>query len=309
MRRVLAFLYRGKTSGVIRAYDVKSPWTQFLAVFFAVMCILLILIVLLPILWVMLSGFKNIRELTRSTSFFPEEYNFDIYRTTWDQLRFTRFYINSGLVLVGGVFCAVIFNGMLAYVLGVLRPPGHKYVFALVMWTLLIPPTTGLVAQFVNIRRLLDVLAGMLGVNASESFIAITPLWFIMGANAFWLVLFKSFFEEIPKDYVEAARIDGCTNGGIFFRIILPLSKPIIIVVGIFAATAAWSDFLLPNLLLNNGPWETVMVRLFQFRDAIRVNESDQLRAVVFSIIPPMIIFAVFQKKITSGIAIGGIKG
>jgi multiple sugar transport system permease protein len=309
MRRVLAFLYRDKTVGSIRAYDVKSPLTQFLAVTFTILCILTVIFVLLPIIWVIFAGFKDLRELMRSAHILPESFNFEHYQRTWGQLSFTRNYINSGIVLAGGVVCAIIFNGLLAYVLGVLRPPGHRFIFALVLWSLLIPPTTGVVAQFVNIRRVIDFFAGIMGVNSSQSIISIMPLWLIMGANAFWLVLFKQFFEDIPKDYIEAARIDGCSSGGIFLRIILPLSKPIIVVVGIFAATAAWSDFLLPYLLLNQGPWETVMVRLFYFRSAIRVSEADQLRAVVFAIIPPILLFAAFQKKITSGIAIGGIKG
>jgi multiple sugar transport system permease protein len=80
-------------------------------------------------------------------------------------------------------------------------------------------------------------------------------------------------------------------------------------VVALFAATAAWSDFLLPYLLLNGSDKATVMVRLFEFRMARQINDADRLRAVVFSIIPPIVIFAFFQKQITQGIATGGIKG
>ena len=302
-------LYENKTDGVIRAYDMRSPVTRVSSVIIAIVCTLMILGILLPIIWVVLAGFKDIREITRSTRIMPASFDFDSYMVTWGQLKFARYYFNSGIVVLGGVFCAVFFNGLLAYSLGVLKPPGYKIVFALVLWTLLIPPTTGIVAQFVNIRRVTDFTAGIIGVNTQESIISIVPLWLIMGANAFWLVLFKSFFEGIPFDYLEAARLDGCADLGIFGRIILPLSRPIIIVVSIFAVTSAWSDFLLPYLLLNNGPWETVMVRLFAFRTAIRVTDADKLRAVVFSIIPPIIVFALFQKQITKGIAIGGIKG
>jgi multiple sugar transport system permease protein len=191
----------------------------------------------------------------------------------------------------------------------VLRPPGHKIVFGLVMWTMLIPPTTSIVAQFLNIRNMLDFIGGITGAVSNDSLLTVAPLWLIMGANAFWLVLFKQFFEELPAEYVEAARLDGCSDRGIFTRIILPLSKPIVIVVALFAATAAWSDFLLPHLLLNGGNRATVMVRLFEFRSAMHVNDADRLRATVFSIIPPIVIFAFFQKQITQGIATGGIKG
>ncbi len=309
MRRILTKLYGNKATGAIRVFDVKSPLTQALSVVFALICLFIIAFVLLPVVWVLLSGFKDIREITRGTSFFPQSFDFGLYAKTWFQLSFTQYYINSFIVLIGGVFCAVLFNGVLAYVLGVLRPPGHRAVFAMVMWTMLIPPTTSIVAQFLNIRTTLDFIAELTGLSASNSLLPIIPLWFIMGANAFWLILFKQFFEELPKEYVEAARLDGCSELGIFTRVILPLSKPIVIVVAIFAAMAAWSDFLLPHLLLNGGDKATVMVRLFEFRYAMHVNDADRLRAVVFSIIPPMVIFSVFQKQITSGIAVGGIKG
>jgi multiple sugar transport system permease protein len=309
MRRLLARLYEKKTAGAIRAYDVQSPLTQVLAVAVTLICALIILIVLTPILWTILSGFKDIREITRGTGLLPQSYDLTLYAESWAQLKFAQYYLNSLIVVLGGIVCAVLFNGSLAYALGVLRPPGHRIVFGMVMWTLLIPPATSIVAQFVNIRRVTDGFAGLLGIEAQDTLLAVAPLWLIMGANAFWLVLFKQFFEELPKDYIEAAYLDGCSDLGIFRRIILPLSKPIVIVVAIFAATAAWSDFLLPYLLLNNSKWETVMVRLFAFRTAIRVNDADRLRAVVFSIIPPLVIFSVFQKQITSGIATGGIKG
>ncbi len=309
MKRLLTKLYSNKTAGAIRVFDVKSPLTQVLSILFVLICLFIIAFVLLPVVWVLLSGFKDIREITRGTSFLPASFDFGLYIKTWFQLSFTQYYINSFVVLIGGVFCAVIFNGLLAYVLGVLRPPGHRIVFAMVMWTMLIPPTTSIVAQFLNIRTTIDFIAELAGINATNSLLSVMPLWFIMGANAFWLILFKQFFEELPKEYMEAARLDGCSELGIFLRIILPLSKPIVIVVALFAAMAAWSDFLLPHLLLNGGDRATVMVRLFEFRTAMHVNDADRLRAVVFSIIPPMVIFSIFQKQITSGIATGGIKG
>ena len=256
----------------------------------------MVLISLFPAIWVGLSGFKDVKELRREATILPKVFDFERYLKTWNDLKFEKYYVNSLISVVGSVVCAVFFNGTLAYVLGVLRPRGYKLVFALVMWSLLIPPTTGIVALYVNINRL----------GLSQSFL---PLWLSMGANAFWVVLFKQFFEKLPKEYLEAAQLDGCSDFRIFWNIILPLSKPIIIVVSIFAVTAAWSDFLLPYLVLGGTEKETVMVRLFAFRTAIRSSDVDILRAIVFSIIPPTIIFAIFQKQITQGIAAGGIKG
>ena len=163
------------------------------------------------------------------------------------------------------------------------------------MWSLMIPGVTSIVALFRNIN--------LIGLN--KSFV---PLWFSFGANAFWVVLFKQFFEEIPKELLEAARLDGCGVFKIFTSIMLPLSKPIIMVVAIFAVTAAWSDFLLPYLVLNGTDKITVMVKLFSFKDT-PTDAVSVLRASFFAIIPPTIIFAIFQKQITDGAASGAVKG
>ena len=288
--------YRQKQEGAIRFYDLRSRGTRIACVVIFILCILMVLISLFPAIWVGLSGFKDVKELRREASILPKVFDFERYLKTWNDLKFGKYYVNSLISVVGSVVCAVFFNGTLAYVLGILRPRGYKLVFALVMWSLLIPPTTGIVALYVNINRL----------GLSQSFL---PLWLSMGANAFWVVLFKQFFEKLPKEYLEAAQLDGCSDFRIFWSIILPLSRPIIIVVSIFAVTAAWSDFLLPYLVLAGTDKETVMVRLFAFRTAIRSTDVDILRAIVFSIIPPTIIFAIFQKQITQGIAAGGIKG
>jgi multiple sugar transport system permease protein len=129
-----------------------------------------------------------------------------------------------------------------------------------------------------------------------------------MGANAFYVVLFKQFFEGLPKELIEAARLDGAGVLQTFYKIVMPLSKSIMVVIAIFTINAAWSDFLLPFLVLNGSGKETVMVRLFAFRTS-NATDVEVLRAVAFSIIPPIILFAIFQKQITAGATAGALKG
>lgn len=288
--------YRRKAGGVIRFYDLKSGPTKFWAVVIFLACIALAVVALFPVFWLICSSLKNLQEFISTTQILPRSPDWAGWLKTWNDFGFTKYYINSGIAVAGGVVCAVFFNGILAYVLAILKPRGHKIVFALVMWCLLIPPTTSFVALFVNIKR----------IGLSRSFV---PLWLAMGANAYWVVLFKNFFEGLPKDYIDAARLDGCGSLQIFTRIVLPLSKSILVVVAIFAVTAAWSDFLMPFLLLNGSPKETVMVKLYSFNTSIKTNQLDIIRAVLYSIIPPTVIFTVFQKQIMGGVMEGGIKG
>ncbi len=287
--------YQSKSEGAIRFYDVKSRKTKFWVILIHIACGLIALIALFPVFWLVCSSLKNMNEFWITTKILPESPDWTGWIETWNAFGFTKYYINSGIAVAGGVVCAVFFNGLMAYVLAVLKPRGHKIVLALIMWCLLIPPTTSFVALFVNIKKL----------GLTNSFV---PLWLQMGANAYWVVLFKNYFEGLPKDYLEAARLDGCGNFRIFTRIVLPLSKPIIVVVAIFAITAAWSDFLLPFLILGEEK-QTVMVKLYSFNSSIKTNRLDIIRAVMYSIIPPTLIFALFQKQIMGGVMSGGIKG
>lgn len=287
--------YQHKEDGVIRFYDVKSGKTKFWIVVIFVICCLMALIALFPVFWLVCSSLKNLTEYLSTTQILPKTPDWAGWLKTWNDFGFTKYYINSGISVLGGVICAVFFNGLLAYVLAILKPVGHKIVLALVMWCLLIPPTTSFVALFVNIKK----------ISLTGSFI---PLWLSMGANAYWVILFKNYFESLPKDFIAAARLDGCSDFQVFTRIILPLSRPILVVVAIFAICAAWSDFLMPYLLLSGTDKETVMVKLFFFQNSIKTNQIDVIRAVLYSIIPPTILFALFQKQIMGGVMSGGIK-
>lgn len=287
--------YQRKEDGVIRFYDVKTHKTRFWVVMIFIACCLMALIALFPVFWLVCSSLKNLTEYLSTNQILPQHADWEGWIKTWNDFGFTKYYINSGISVAGGVLCAVLFNGLLAYVLAILKPVGHKIVLALVMWCLLIPPTTSFVALFVNIKKL-----GLTG-----SFI---PLWLSMGANAYWVILFKNYFESLPKDFIDAARLDGCSDFRVFTRIILPLSRPILVVVAIFAICAAWSDFLMPYLLLGGTDKETVMVKLFSFQNSIKTNQIDIIRAVLYSVIPPTILFALFQKQIMGGVMSGGIK-
>lgn len=293
--------YSNKKDGVIRGYDIRSSKTKALAIVIMVICFLMIAICLFPAIWVFLASFKDIKEFTREVSIIPESFDWSRMAETWNAFKFTRYYMNSLIHVAGATVCAVVFNGLLAYGMAVLKPKGSKIVVALIMWTLLIPSVISIVPLFRNINL----------IGLSKSFV---PLWLAYGANAFYVMLFKQFFEEIPKELTEAAKLDGCGVWRMFINIIIPLSRPILIVVAIFAVTAAWSDFLLPYLVLNGAKWadgtdmSTVMVKLFSFKDT-PTDAVSVLRASFFAIIPPTIIFVIFQKQITDGAASGAVKG
>ena len=283
-------------TGIIRHYDAKAPSVKFGLVVIYALCVVITVVSLFPVFWVLMAGFKDLREYMSSTAIFPQFFDLTRYTRTWTQLNIMTNYINSFYAIIGSVICALVFNGLLAYVLAILKPAGYKIVSRLVMFSLLIPATISLVPLFMNIQYF--KMGGFF-----------TPLWLAAGANAFFIVLFRQFFESLPSSLIEASRIDGCSPLQTFFKIVMPLSKPIAIVVTIYAVNGAWSDFLLPYLVLGNGPYQTVMVRLFIFSTQQTINYDDLMRSVVFSMIPPIILFFIFQKWLTENIVSAGIKG
>ena len=283
-------------TGVIRDYDMHSSSVRALYGFVLFLCLIMTVIALFPLIWVCLAGFKDLKEFVSSTSLLPSVFDFSMFTTTWDQLGIAKNYLNSLLSVAGSVVCAIVFNGLLGYGLGILKPKGYGIVKKLVMLSLLLPTTISIVPLFMNIQNL----------NLGNSFL---PLWLSFGANAMYVVLFIQFFESLPSSIIEAARIDGASQLQTFFRIVLPLSKPICTVIAIFAVNAAWSDFLLPYLVLRGGQLQTVMVRLFVFSTEQTINADTMMRSVVFSMIPPIILFFIFQKQLTENAVSVGIKG
>ncbi len=281
---------------VIREYDMHSTSVKAWYAVIYILCILMGIIAVFPLVWVIMAGFKDLKEFMSSTSILPRFFSFEQFGKTWSQLGLARNYLNSFISVVGSVICALLFNGLLGYGLSILKPRGYTIVKRLVMLSLLVPSTISIVPLFMNIQRL-----GM-----GNSFL---PLWLSYGANAMYVVLFIQFFESLPVSMIEASRIDGCSALQTFFRIVLPLSKPICAVITIFAVNAAWSDFLLPYLVLRGGQLQTVMVRLFVFSTEQTVNADTMMRSVVFSMIPPIILFVLFQKQLTENNVSAGIKG
>jgi multiple sugar transport system permease protein len=284
-----------ENNGIIRDFDLKKTSVlNFYKYVILTIGFLAAFIGFAPLIWLFLSGFKELREFVRETTILPKAINIKNYIITWNQLQFIRYYRNSLITVAGSVICAVFFNGLMGYVLSKVKPLGSKVVYLMIMWSLLIPATTSIVPLFVNISRL----------HLNGSFV---PLWFGIGANAFFVILFKNFFDDIPQSLIEAAQIDGAQNLRIFLKIVIPLSQAIIMVIVLYAIQAAWSDFLLPYLNLRGTPFETVMVRLFAFR-AGRTNDIDVLRGIVFSILPSLALFFIFQKYITGISLSSGIK-
>jgi multiple sugar transport system permease protein len=127
------------------------------------------------------------------------------------------------------------------------------------------------------------------------------------GANAFNIFVFKGFFDDIPRDLMEAARIDGAGEWKIFLVIVVPLSRSIIAVLSIFSIMGTWNDFFWPMIVIHNEKFHPIMLKLYNF-SLSPVSESIVLASLILATIPPIILFLIFQRQIMRGIALSGLK-
>ena len=285
-----------KRDGLLNFSDYKTIGNKIAYGVFIFLLIMFTLVAIVPILWLFITSFKTVNEIN-STDYhlFPEVFDINKLFDLWTKLDFGRYYVNTLIVVVGAVICSVVFNGLLAYAVGVLKPIGYKVVNVLVLLGYMIPSA---LAMFPLLMQLTDL-------SLIDSYL---PLWLMFGANAYYYLLFKDYFEKIPNALIEAAKVDGLSDFGIFLKIVLPLSKSIIGVVAIFTMTAAYSDFLFPYLILQDENMQTVMVAVYNLSGTTTLDASEMLMFLVISIIPQIIIFIIFQKQIMNTSASSGMK-
>ncbi len=288
-----------KSAGVISAIDLLRPKVRILYGFLFLLIVLIALVSFIPPLWVILSSLEPAKQFySLNPGVVPKHLDFGKIGAVWSETGFLDLYLNSAIVTLGSLFSAVVFSAIFAFVLSRLKPRGTKLVFSLLIWTLMVPTTTAMVPVYQNIIHF-----PVIGVNLVNSYV---PLWLMAGANPFFVLVFKSFFDGIAMDLLEAAELDGASSLGVFWRIILPLSRPVIFTIAIFSVIGSWSDFFWPYLVLLNSNLQTVMVGVFHMSG---LPADQQFVALTIAMLPMIIVFLILQKYIMGGLSLGGIKG
>ena len=259
------------------------------------------LISFFPVVWILLSGFKDVKEMySVPASLFPKHIELSKIGKVWSEMKFYKYYANTFIMAGGSVVFDLVVSGLAGYVLSRLKPKGTKVLLAVIFWIMLMPGTMRTVPLYMEFKSM-----PVVGVNLLESF---WPIWLMAGANAFNIILFKNFFDGISQSLVEAAWIDGCSDIILFFRIIIPLSVPVFITVATLDFNGQLGQFFWPYLLISQKEKTVLGVQLFKMKLSTYTLDYQML-ALVFTVAPQIIIFAVFQKYIVGGVNVGGVKG
>ncbi len=279
--------------------DMKRPVYKLIYLLIVLFLIGMCMVTILPTMWIFASAFKDTKEfLAVPPTIIPRSFEPAKIVQVWKNVKFIRYLRNSGIIIAGDLAFTVLFNGMAGYVFSKLKPAGSKFIYRLIFITMLLPTSMNMIPLYSSFVKF-----PILGINITGSFI---PLWLMSGFSAFNIMLFKSFFDSVPASIVEAARIDGSTEVGIFLRIIIPLSKPIVMVVSIFTIVAAWGNFMWPFLILKKETMQPVSVMLYNMKSQLSVDKY--MVVMMLSVIPPLTVFLCFSRQIMGGVTLGGVK-
>lgn len=259
-------------------------------------------VMIYPILWLFGSSLKTSDEIwSNQAALIPSQIYFQNYAKGWagfGGISFSTFYTNSFIYAGFGTLITVCASAVVAYGFGRVKFVGKQFWFVIMLLTLMLPVQVQIIPQYIFFSQL-----GWL----NTFYPLLLPR---IGGTAFFIFMIVQFIRGIPADLDEAAMIDGCSKGGIFFRIILPQLKPALITAAIFSFYWTWEDFLTPLVYLNSPNLYTVSLALRTFADPSGQTDWGAIFAMSsLSLVPVFVIFVFFQRYLVEGIATTGLKG
>jgi multiple sugar transport system permease protein len=259
-----------------------------------VVALILALLTIFPLLWMVVSSFKGPDEVL-TTSLVPHHPTLKNFVYVFTEVPFARYLFNSLLVSVVVTVVALFFHSMAAYALARLRFPGRDTIFMLIFSTLLITFPVILVPLFLIVHALglLDSYAGL-----------IVPAIF----NAFGIFLLRQFYLSIPKELEDAAIVDGCGYWQIYWKIMLPLSRPVFAALAVLFFLANWNAFLWPLIATSSTDLSVVQLGIAGFQQQHANDWNYTLAASTVAALPTLALFALFQRRIVESIKTSGFK-
>ena len=257
-----------------------------------------VVLICTPLLWMVTASFKTRQELyTLPVSWIPETLRWTNYADAWTAVPFERFYLNSFITTLGGSGLEVINGVLTAYALVFIQFPKKNLVFLFVIAALMVPLQVTLIPNY--------VLVSDLGwVNTYQGII-------IPGAAvAFGTFLLRQHFLTLPKEVIEAARMDGAGHFRLLFQIVLPMSRPTVVTFLLISVVSKWNDYIWPLLVTNTADMRTLPVGLTALQDSEGSTEWGIVMAgAVFVVLPVLGLFLWAQRHIVEGLTAGSVKG
>jgi len=251
-----------------------------------------------PLLWMLSSSLKTQETIFKDMSLIPKEFHFENYYLAWKEGGFGRYFLNSIFYTTSVVAGIVIIASLAAYAFSRFRFPGRNLLFFMFMAAMMIPIPGSFVALYVLLNKLhlrntaLGYILCMINVGLSTS-----------------IFLLKTFFDKLPRDLEDAARIDGCSKFGIWWHIALPLAKPVLAVVVIFNALNVWNEYILALIIFDSKPLMPLQVALTTFQGEFITRYPLLMAGLAITALPIIIIYFLMEKHIVKGVTQGAMVG
>lgn len=257
------------------------------------------LLFIAPVVWMFSSSLKQ-NQLVFDGKWIPNPAVWSNYSDAWNSAPFGLYFQNTLIVTFFSVAGAVLSSSLVAYSFARLRWPGRDFLFGVVLATMLLPSIVTMIPQYILFAK----------IGWVDTFLPlIVPAWF---GSAFFIFLLRQFYRGIPMELSDAARIDGASELRIWWQIVMPLSRPALAAVGIFAFTGAWEDYFGPLIYLNDPNKFTLQIGLKAFENATAggTPQWNYLMAIGLVIMIPVIIaFFLGQRYFIEGVTLTGLKG
>ena len=279
------------------AHRSKIIRTAFQQTYVYILLLLAAAWALVPIIWMVLSSIKTMEDMFRvPMHWLPKPLYFQAYPDAWAQRDFARYFLNSAIIAISITVGNIVICSMAGYALAKFRFWARQFFFMAILSTLMLPLEVTMVPLFLIIKvfRWQNTFAGI-----------IVP--FI--ADAFGVFLMRQYILDLPDDLIEAARIDGMHEFGIFFKIIMPLSKPAIIALAIFIFREAWDLYIWPLIIITTESIRPITVGIALFMSNYGTDWNQLLAIATIAMLPMVIIFVILQRYFVRGIVLSGLKG
>ncbi|EJA0905638.1 carbohydrate ABC transporter permease [Listeria monocytogenes] len=250
---------------------------------------------ILPFIWMVLSSLKTDAEILKiPPTIWPETFTLDNFTKLFTEMDFA-IYLKNTLIIVFFSFFGLFLNAMAGYGFAKFKFKGKNKLFYLVLATMMIPGQVTMIPVY--------LLLNAAGLTNTMTGIVLPGL-----VGAFRIFLFRQFMSTISDDLLEAARLDGASEFYIFWRIVIPISRPVLAVQGILTFIAGWNSFLWPLIIANDEKFYTLSVGLQLLKGQYGSNYALQMAGATFMVIPIILIFMTFQKYILKGFNVSGMK-
>jgi multiple sugar transport system permease protein len=285
---------RASTSGAGAAARVRRVWD---AVGVRLLLIVASVVFLFPLFWMISTALKSPADLAMSPpQLLPTEWSWGNFAEVFSTIPFARFFLNSVFVAVVSVIVTVLSNFIIAYGFSCIDWKGRDAWFVTVLVTLFLPFPLSIIPTF-------HLFSWLGWVNTYLPLIV--PHMF---GSAFFIFLLRQFLLQVPREYMNAARLDGASEWRIVWGIVFPLARPAVITVAILAATRSWDEFLNPLLYLHSEAIQTLPIGLQRFSSDVGVQFDLLMAASVMVIVPPVLLFFFCQRYFLRGITLGAAK-